>query len=224
MFITFEGVDGSGKTTASRALRNYLASMGYNVEITHDPGGTLAGGEIRAILKSSYWHLGSVTKLLLVLASHAELVRTVIQPGLTRGIVICDGFVDSTYAYQEADQGLPVELVMKLKQCIMANCIPDITFLLDVDPAVARERTTIQNSRYEYDDAELLFMKRVRRAYLNKAASESWRFVIVDAGQSLDDVVDIVKEYTYRALTEQVMDSIQSESVYQPIPYGKRRR
>lgn len=212
MLITFEGIDGSGKTTAARALRNYLWSLGHNVEITRDPGGTLAGEEIRAILKSPHWQLSSVTKLLLALASHAELVRTVIQPSLMQGIVICDGFMDSTYAYQMANQRLPVELVMQFEQFIMADCMPDITFLLDVDPAVARERNAKQNSGYEYDDSELLFMERIRRAYLKQATADPWRFVIVDAGQSQDDVVDIVKEYTHRTLAGQMMESINFNS------------
>jgi dTMP kinase len=225
MFITFEGIDGSGKTTAARALRNYLASTGYNVEITHAPGGTLVGEEIRAILRSSHWQLGSVTKLLLALASHAELVQAVIQPSLAKGIVICDGFVDSTYAYQAADQQLHAELIVQFEQFIVADCMPDITFLLDVDPAIARERTSIQSSRYEYyeyKDGELLFMKRLRRAYLEHAVADSWRFVIVDAGQSLDDVMDTVKEYTRRALAEQVVDSMKYLS--QSKLYGKRER
>jgi dTMP kinase len=221
MFVTFEGIYGSGKTTVARALRNHLASIGYNVEITRDPGGTLAGEEIRAILRSPHWQLGSVTKLLLALASHAESVRTVIQPSSVQGIVICDGFVNSTYAYQAADQRLPVELVLQLKQCIMANCVPDITFLLDVEPAVARERVAVQNGGYEYDDAELLFMERLRGAYLKQAAADPWRFMIVDAGQPLDDVVGIVKEYTHRMLSQQVVESI---NLGQPTLYSKRRR
>ena len=174
MLITFEGIDGSGKTTQALKVFNYLKEKGINVHLFRDPGGTDIGDQIRNLLMN--YDLDPITELLLFEASRSELVRR-IRPLLKEGsVVILDRFTDSTLAYQGYGRGMDLDLIRTLNDLVTGGLRPDLTFLLDVDPEVALGRV---RDRSRFDDPDLL--RRVREGYLKIAEEEPERFVVLDS-------------------------------------------
>ncbi|WP_457601110.1 dTMP kinase [Hydrogenivirga sp.] len=182
MLITFEGIDGSGKTTQSRKLYELLKEKGVEAFLYREPGGTRLGEELRKVLLSGA--INERTELLLFEASRAQLVSEKIAPALERGnVVILDRFTDSTLAYQGYGRGLDIRLVRSLNEFASFGITPDITFLLDVDPerAVSRVR-----ERSRFDDLD--FLKKVREGFLEIAKGEPERVVVVSSEMEEDRV------------------------------------
>jgi dTMP kinase len=185
-FITFEGIEGSGKTTQIRLLHEALGSRGLDVVMTREPGGTPMGDRIRALLLDSASVLSPSCELLLYAAARAEHLETLIRPALASGrTVLCDRFTDATYAYQGYGRGLPLDLIEAVHALAPLAQTPDRTLLLDLDPrdALARARRreaarTADESRFEREAAA--FHERVRRGYLELAARAPKRIVVVD--------------------------------------------
>lgn len=200
LFITFEGTDGSGKTTQQERLIEQLERSGHAVTRTVEPGGTGIGREIRRILlDSKNTGLDSRAELLLYFASRAQNVAEVIRPALAQGrVVVCDRFTDSTIVYQGAGRGLGGEAVKALHGIACGTLQPDVTIYLDIDletglaRALARNEAAGGPDESRMDNQAIDFHRRVRAAYLDLAAAEKQRFRVIDARGPADEVADAV--------------------------------
>jgi dTMP kinase len=195
LFITFEGGEGSGKTTQIRLLARRLRAVPGEVVETRDPGGTTIGKEIRRLLLSpESSRMSEAAELLLYEASRAQLVREVIAPALARGaVVLSDRFTDSTLAYQGYGRGLDLDLIHRLNRLATAGLTPNLTLLLDVDATVglarsARIASTEAMSRDRIEQEPLAFHQRTREGYLALARQEPARIKVLDARRSMADV------------------------------------
>lgn len=189
LFVTLEGVDGSGKSTQAAALADRLRAAGHEVVALREPGGTAISEKIRAILLDpANGEMADECELLLYEASRAQLVRQVIEPALARGaIVVCDRFFDSTHAYQSGARGLDDALVRRANALGCCGVAPDVTLVLDVDPEVAFSRAGAGGlDRMEAEG--LAFQRRVRADYLALAKEEPGRVRVVDATGAPDEV------------------------------------
>jgi len=202
-FITFEGIEGSGKTTQINLLADYLQKKGYDVLVSREPGGTALGKKIRQLLLDpQYDSMDYRTEILLYAADRAQHVKEKIKPALKQGkIVISDRFVDSNLAYQAAGRGLDYEMVYQINNWVIDSTWPDLTFVLDIDikEGLKRARELSLDSagdrlEREVDD----FHQRVRDAYLKMAESE--RFALVDAGRNREEVQQDIKKIIARRL------------------------
>jgi len=190
MFITFEGPEGSGKTSQLPALATYLEGLGYKVVCTREPGGTAISDQIREVLTSmKNQELHPRTEILLFLAARAQLVEQVIKPALEVGkIVLCDRYGDSTLAYQGYGHGLDLKILKQMLEFATDHLTPDLTLLLDleVEDGLARKKKGAEWNRL--DAYALAFHKRVREGYHQLIAEEPKRWVTVDATQDIDTV------------------------------------
>ena len=190
-FITFEGSEGCGKSTQVQRLAARLEKVGVAHLVTREPGGTAIGETIRELLQFAPHGFGMTpqTELLLFEASRSQLVRETIKPALERGLcVISDRFFDSTSVYQGVARKLDRQIVDQLNAFAIGDCIPNITFVLNVDAATVRSRMKKPRKpdRMEQQPAE--FYERVRKAYRDLAAREPHRVVLIDGAQSADRI------------------------------------
>jgi dTMP kinase len=190
MFITFEGSEGSGKTTQIRPLADQLTSVGYDVLTTREPGGTLIGDQVRDILFSmDNINMGARTETLLFQAARAQLVDQVICPHLEKGgIVISDRFADSTLAYQGYGRGVDLAQLRSLLSFTTNKLTPDLTLLLDLDIEEGLKRRKKGGEINRLDACELDFYHQVRKGYLELAQAEPNRWVLIDAAPSEEKV------------------------------------
>ncbi|HYT54279.1 MAG TPA: dTMP kinase [Verrucomicrobiae bacterium] len=195
-FITFEGGDGTGKSTQIRALENYLAGRAYSCVVTREPGGTALGNLIRKMLLDVGGHeIASSAELFLYLADRAQHVSKVILPAIKAGnIVLCDRFTDSTVAYQGYGRGIDLSLLRQLNDIADHGVRPDLTFLLDCPAQIGLARTARRQSamgqRHEdrFEREKLEFHDKVRAGFLEIARAEPRRFRLVDATRSVEEV------------------------------------
>lgn len=182
MFIAFEGGEGAGKSTQEERLAAHLVERGFEVVRTREPGGTPAGEAIRAIVLSpEYDGLDDRAEALLFAASRGEHVARVILPALQRGaVVVCDRYLDSSVAYQGAGRNLGVDAVRELSLWATNALLPDLTVVLDIDPEIGLARL---DSRDRLEAQPLEYHRRVRQAFLDLAAEEPARYVVIDATQ-----------------------------------------
>ena len=187
-FITFEGIDGAGKSTHIATVVDLLRARGLQVVSTREPGGTPLGEKLRELLLHEAMHLE--TEALLMFAARREHLAQVIEPALARGDwVVCDRFSDATYAYQGGGRGLDKAKFADLERWVHGHLQPDLTFLFDLPPEVAGERIAQQGrvlDKFEQERAD--FHGRVRQAYLERAAESPRRIRVINAGQSLDSI------------------------------------
>jgi dTMP kinase len=197
MFITLEGIEGSGKSTQIQHVFNYLNNLGLKCIMTREPGGTRIGEKIRSILLDpESASMDPSAELLLYTADRIQHIQEIILPAIESGcIVVCDRYFDATLAYQGAARGLDMTLILNLHQLICRNLKPDLTFLLDLSPDTGLRRAWRQlesgsrmdiESRFEKET--LAFHERVRAGYLSIAEKEPARFRIIDASRSQDQV------------------------------------
>lgn len=189
-FITIEGTEGAGKSTAIGALCGYLEGQGGVVVRTREPGGTVVGEAIRGVLLSQDLPaMHADTELLLMFAARAEHLQKVIHPALNRGEwVVCDRFTDATYAYQGAGRGILASRIGLLEGWTQGNFRPDVTLLLDVDVATGLSRTKMRGAADRFEQEALNFFDQVRQAYLDMAAREPNRFYVIDASGTPDQI------------------------------------
>jgi dTMP kinase len=190
-FITFEGSEGSGKSTQVQRLAARLAQFGVPYLVTREPGGTAIGESIRELLQFAL-HNSSMTpetELLLFEASRSQLVREIIKPALERGAcVIADRFFDSTTAYQGAARKLDRQMVERLNAFAVGDCVPDTTFVLDVDAATAESRMQKPRRPDRMEQQSPEFYERVRKAYRELAVGEPRRVVLIDGSRGADEI------------------------------------
>ena len=191
MFISFEGIDFSGKSTQIELLKDYLVEHNKKVEILREPGGTEISEKVRRILlDNKNEKMFAEAELLLFSASRAQLVREKIRPYLQKGIyVISDRFHDSSTAYQGYGRGIPIEVVKKVHELAIGDTLPDLTFFVDIPVGVANERkkkkSKVKLDRIELADIE--FYNRVRSGYLEIARQEE-RFKVIDGTQTIETI------------------------------------
>lgn len=201
LFVTFEGLDGSGKTTQMRLLANHLRHRGDTVIETVEPGGTRAGGGIRSILLDPSNHnLGATAELLLYFAARAQNVDEILTPAVAAGhIVLCDRWTDSTFAYQGYGRRLGEEIVNQLDAIACRGRKPDLTIWVDIDLETGLHRATARNRETDsaetrMDEQERSFYARVLDGYRRLAILEPARFRRVDGSGSIEDVFQRVLE------------------------------
>jgi dTMP kinase len=192
-FITFEGIDGAGKSTQIDVIEATLKARGLEVIRTREPGGTPLGEVIRKELLSV--QMDPATETLLFFASRAEHIAKVIRPAVERGAwVLSDRFTDATYAYQVGGRGFPAHKVEELEKWTQGELQPDRTVLFDIDPEVAAKRVARARQLDRFEQESLDFFTRVRQAYLDRAHQSPGRFLIVNSMQDKDIVSDILRK------------------------------
>lgn len=192
VFITFEGGDGSGKSTQIQSVREWFASRGREVIVTREPGGTELGTEIRRLVQNGPEDVDARTEALLYAADRAYHVATVIAPALERGaVVLGDRYIDSSLAYQGAARSLGVDEIASLSAWATQGLYPSLTFLLDLPPEVGARRRTDAPDRMERESMD--FHERVRHQYLRLADAEPDRIVVIDAVGTVDEVFSEIR-------------------------------
>lgn len=189
-FIVLEGGEGGGKSTQARRLRDHLEAGGRRVMLTREPGGSPLAEAIRELVLGS-WPEGvdATTELLLIFAARAAHLHATILPALEAGTdVICDRFVDASYAYQGAGRGLGAERVAVLEKLVLGTLTPDCVLVLDIAPELGVQRIAERGGNNRFDAESLAFMQRVRGAYLARAEAAPERYRVVDAARDVDAV------------------------------------
>lgn len=187
MFITFEGGEGTGKTTQINILKKYLEDQGLEVIITREPGGVTSAENIRAVIFDN--EIDPITETMLYAAARREHYIKKIKPALDAGkIVICDRFIDSSIVYQGIVRGVGVDLVENINKYAINNVEPDLTIFFDLDPETGLKRVSLRNEQMNRFDKESLdFHLKVRKGY-NLLSKTRNRFVLIDASKSIEDV------------------------------------
>ncbi|RSX55145.1 thymidylate kinase [Bifidobacterium dolichotidis] len=197
MFISFEGIDGAGKTTQVAMLQQTLQDRGREVVVTREPGGTALGVDLRKLLlggASDGAAIDAHAEALLFAADRAQHVAQLIRPALDRGaVVLCDRYIDSSVAYQGGGRELSAKEIRDLSMWATGNMVPDVTFVLDLPAEQSHARLTGPEDRME--SAGLAFAQRTRQAFLDMAADEPERFVVLDATLPADQVAQLVLEH-----------------------------
>jgi dTMP kinase len=200
LFVTFEGPEGSGKTTQMELLKSYLEEKGHSVLATREPGGTSIGDQIRTVLLDPCnTEMLPASEALLFSAARAQIVNEVIRPHLAQGdIVLCDRYADSTLAYQGYGHGLDLEMLHTITALATRGLKPDLTVYLDIDveEGLRRKLTAHEAGQAEWnrlDQQETAFHHRVREGYLQMAAREPDRWLVVDATQTLEAIQALIR-------------------------------
>jgi dTMP kinase len=196
LFITFEGGDGSGKTTQITMLATWLEKHGHTVCVTREPGGTDLGLELREIILHSTGFISPRAEALLYAADRAHHIHTIVRPALERGeVVVQDRYLDSSVAYQGAGRVLDPGEVEGLSLWATENLVPDVTFLLDVPARVAKDRQGQTERKFDRLEAEALdFHERVRESYLARASDDPERVVVIDGTAAIEDIHQIITQ------------------------------
>ena len=190
LFLTLEGVEGVGKSTNIEFMTQYLEQQGVDYVLTREPGGTLLAEEIRELLLDvREEHMSELTELLLVFAARAQHIEKLIEPALAAGKwVLCDRFTDATFAYQGAGRGLSVEKIAQLQSMVQGSLRPDLTIILDLDPAIGIQRANKRGELDRFEQEQQSFFLLVRQAYLDIATAEPDRCRVIDASKPLEEV------------------------------------
>ena len=189
-FITIEGIEGAGKSTAMAFIEAAIRAQGHSVLTTREPGGTELGEVLREVLLGHRHHgMADDTELLLMFAARAEHLHAKIEPALGSGQwVLCDRFTDATFAYQGYGRGISLERIAAMEQWVQQGRKPDLTVLLDLPVETGLERAGRRSAPDRFESEALGFFERVRDGYLQMAARHPERFRVIDAAQAQDDV------------------------------------
>jgi dTMP kinase len=207
-FITFEGPEGSGKSTQIRLLAAALERQDAPVMVTREPGGTAIGNAVRAILLDpTRTEMSPRAETLLFNAARAQIVDQVIRPALAAGrLVLCDRYADSTLAYQGYGHGQPLEPLRQLAAYATGGLTPDLTIYLDIDvrEGLRRKQTGAAEEWNRMEEKTLAYHQAVRQGYLALAAAEPQRWLVVDAGQAVEAVHTVILERVQPLLTKEM--------------------
>ena len=196
LFITIEGTDGSGKTTQMGLIRDYVLAAGCEVVMVREPGGTRISEQIRSvILDPEYTEMSSNAEMLLYAASRAQLVAECIKPALEQGkIVICDRFIDSTYAYQGFGRGIGLGVLESINTVAVDGIMPDITFFFDLDPELALGRRIASTATDRIENEKMEFHRKVHDGYVQLALKYPGRIRRIDSSRSVEAIWKDVKQ------------------------------
>lgn len=202
LFITLEGGEGAGKSTAIKYLSQQLTSLSIPVRTTREPGGTPIAEQIRhLLLQTQTEQLTSMSELLLIFAGRSQHISEVIRPTLARGEwVICDRFTDATFAYQGGGRGMDAKTIQSLAQMVQGDLTPDYTILLDAPPTLGMQRIKRRAMLDRIETEQLAFFERVRTAYLARAKAEPARFVIINTAKPLPEVKRQLRRWLHSIL------------------------
>ena len=204
LFISFEGIDGAGKSTHIAGLAEALSSKGCKVTLTREPGGTSLAEKLRALILNDA--MDALTESLLVFAARRDHVETVIRPALARGeVVLCDRFTDATFAYQGAGRGFDLQTLATLETWVQSQAgqvlQPDLTYWFDLNPILAAERLASARVPDKFESQPVAFFEAVRSGYAARAQADPQRFARIEANQSREavfaDVIAVAKERGY---------------------------
>ena len=200
LFITLEGIEGAGKSSSLNYISELFICAGHEVLQTREPGGTDTGEQIRKILlDSDNIKLESSTELLLMFAARSQHLEEIVKPALEKDqVVICDRFTDASYAYQGGGRGIEELRIKTLEDWVQLGFTPTVTLLFDLDVDVGLRRAEKRRQADRFEQEDIMFFKRVRSSYLQRASNEPIRFRIINAGNSLEDV----KQQIHKALQE----------------------
>ncbi|HEY7885883.1 MAG TPA: dTMP kinase [Cellvibrionaceae bacterium] len=189
-FITIEGTEGVGKSTNLAFVERWLSERHIEVIVSREPGGTPLAEQVRELLLAPRSEAVDATaELLLIFAARAQHLAEVVKPALARGAwVLCDRFTDATYAYQGGGRGLDTQVIAALEQLVQGNLRPDLTLILDIDPELGLARAASRGELDRFEQEDIAFFNRVRKAYRFRAENDPVRYGIVDAGQTLEQV------------------------------------
>ena len=186
-FVTFEGIDGAGKSSQVAALADWVRGRGLEVVVTREPGGTAVAERVREIFLDEA--MDPLTEALLMFAARRDHLAKVIEPALARGaIVVCDRFTDASFAYQGGGRGFDWGVLQQLEACVQQGRQPDLTLWFDLDPAEAARRRGAARAADRLEQEDLRFFERVRDGYARRAAEFAARFARIDAAQPLEAV------------------------------------
>lgn len=189
-FITIEGGEGVGKSTNIQFITARLQQAGIDYVLTREPGGTPLAEKVRDLLLNEHDEpVAEMTELLLIFAARAQHLQQVIEPALKAGKwVVCDRFTDATYAYQGGGRGLDTDTIAALETLVQGSLRPDLTYLLDLSPDIGLARASKRAALDRFELEKIEFFERVRSCYLERAASEPERCVVIDAAAQLEQV------------------------------------
>ncbi len=195
-FISLEGSEGVGKTTSLNFIRSYVESLGHQVLVTREPGGTPLAEQIRhLLLEKREEKVDGNAELLLMFASRIQHIENVIKPALNNGVwVISDRFVDASYAYQGGGRGLGFERIESIEKWSMGDFLPDLTLLLDMSVEEGMARTRLRGDSDRFEDEKITFFQTIRKAYLKRAKKSKGRIKIIDASPSPELVQQAIKK------------------------------
>ena len=187
-FITIEGLEGVGKSTNLILVETLIKEQGFDVLVTREPGGTVTGERIRAILlDKEEQKMTAMTELLLMFAARRQHVEQVIEPALASGVwVISDRFTDSSYAYQGGGRQLGSQIIAELEGYVLGDFSPDLTIVLDLDVSTSLARATSGSEADRFESEHQVFFERVRQVFLDRASGDRYR--VIDTGQTIDQV------------------------------------
>ncbi|RLC43098.1 MAG: dTMP kinase [Candidatus Coatesbacteria bacterium] len=210
LFITFEGVEGAGKTTQVEMLHSFLVDMRVSVLKTREPGGTALGDRLRPVLlEPSEVPFAPLSEMFLYMAARAQLVKEVIVPALNHHtVVISDRYVDSTIAYQGYARGIDISLIQRLNKTATNGCMPHLTVLLDIDPEIGLQRISskplrfIGNGKDRLESESLDFHRQVRKGYLLLAEKNKDRFFVVNGRRPKEEIHKLIRQELVRRYPE----------------------
>ena len=219
MFISIEGIEGSGKSTFSRGLAERLASAGISAVVTREPGGCSLGLRIRPLLLDAGVSVAPLAELHLFLADRAQHVAELIRPALAAGTwVLCDRYADSTVAYQGFGRGMDTDMLRSLSTCAAGGLEPEVTFLLDLPAEAGLGRARARNgaegtaeSEGRFEAEELSFHRRIREGFLALAKAEPERFCVLDAGLSPAVIVEEAMDFLRKRGLAEVAAAIRND-------------
>jgi dTMP kinase len=191
-FITVEGIDGAGKSTHLDFIAQYLQDCEYPCIQTREPGGTPLGEQLRGLLLHHEMHVN--TETLLMFAARSEHLKVLIEPTLHNNTsVICDRFTDASYAYQHGGKKIDIAFIRSLEQIVHPHLKPDLTFIFDLDPSIAKSRITRERDLDKFEKSSIEFFNGVRNVYLDLAKSDP-RYFILDSTQSIETIQSKIKD------------------------------
>ncbi|MGA3174120.1 MAG: dTMP kinase [Syntrophorhabdales bacterium] len=202
MLITFEGIEGSGKTTQVELLYQYLQRKGHHVLKTREPGGTALGEALRKVLLQKDLRVLHLSELLIFMAVRTQHMEEVILPALGRGeVVLCDRFVDATYAYQGYGRGVDLGIISTLNRLVTKGVMPNLTILLDcdVDTGLGRKLAR-ENQSDRFEDEGAAFHEKIRRGYLMLAEEDGKRFFVVNGRKGIEATHEIIRDRVEKLL------------------------
>jgi dTMP kinase len=194
MLITFEGIEGCGKTTQIDLLSDHLVRQGYSVVKTREPGGTSFGEALRKLLLTKDMNVGPMCELMVFMAMRAQHMDEVILPAIKEGqIILCDRFTDATYAYQGSGRKIETQVIDALNAMVTKGIRPNLTILLDIPVEKGLKRRAAASDMDRIEAEEVSFHQRVRKAYGRLAKEDPKRFFVVDASLKIEAIHDLIK-------------------------------